>query len=61
MIGNTTTTKGLKIKSQVDYRKYEKGKEVSDEDFESIGIVPDKFHGEWNYCIKPIVRLSISL
>ena len=61
LIGNTTTTKGLKIESQVDYRKYEKGREVDDKDFESIGIVPDKFHGEWNYCIEPMVRISISL
>jgi hypothetical protein len=61
LIGNTTTTKGLKIKSQIDYRTYEKGKEVSDEDFESIGILPDKFHGEWNYRIEPIIRISISL
>ena len=60
LIGSTTTTKGLKIESQIDYRTYEKGKEVSDEDFESIGIMPDKFHGEWNYRIEPIVRINIS-
>jgi len=61
LIGNTTTTTGLKIESQIDYRKYEKGKEVSDQDFESIGIVFDKFHGEWNYRIEPMVRISVSL
>ncbi|HNC01615.1 MAG TPA: ISAzo13 family transposase [Leptospiraceae bacterium] len=61
LIGNTTTTTGLTIKSQIDYRKYEKGKEVSDRDFESIGIVPDKFHGEWNYRIEPTVRIGITL
>ncbi len=61
LIGNTTTTTGLQINSQIDYRKYEKGKEVSDEDFESIGITPNKFHGEWNYRIEPMARISISL
>ena len=61
LIGNTTTTTGLQINSQIDYRKYEKGKEVSDEDFESIGIIPNKFHGEWNYRIEPMARISISL
>ena len=61
LIGNTTTTTGLKIESQIDYRRYEKGKEVSDQDFESIGIVLDKFHGEWNYRIEPMVRISVSL
>lgn len=60
LIGNTTATKGLKINSQIDYRKYEKGREVSDEDFESIGITRDKFHGEWNYRIEPMVRVTIS-
>lgn len=61
LIGNTTTTTGLKIKSQIDYRKYEKGREVDDRDFESIGIVPNKFHGEWNYRIEPMVRIGITL
>jgi hypothetical protein len=60
LIGNTTTTKGLTIKSQIDCRHYEKGREISDEDFESIGITRDKFHGEWNYKIEPIIRVRIS-
>ena len=50
-----------KIKSQIDYRKYEKGREVDDRDFESIGIVLDKFHGEWNYQIEPVMRIGIAL
>ena len=61
LIGNTTTTKGLTIKSQIDYRKYEKGKVISDQDFENIEIVPDKFHGDWNYRITSMVRIGISL
>lgn len=61
LIGNTTTATGLQINSQIDYRKYEKGKEVSDGDFESIGITPNKFHGEWNYRIEPMARISVSL
>lgn len=61
LIGSTTTTKGLKIESQIDYRKYEKGREVSDEDFESMGITREKFHGEWNYRIEPVISIGISL
>ena len=38
-----------------------KDTEVSDKDFEAIGIVPDKFHGEWNYRIEPMMRIGISL
>jgi hypothetical protein len=26
---------------------------VSDEAFNAISIEPDRFHGEWNYRIKP--------
>ena len=61
LIGNTKTTKGLKIQAQIDYRKYEQGREIDDEDFKSIGITPNKFHGEWNYTISPVVRIGISL
>ena len=60
LIGNTTTTKGLKIRSQIDYRKYEKGREIGDKDFESIGITREKFHGEWNYRIEPVISVGLS-
>jgi len=53
LIGNTTTKTGLKIKTQVDERTYEKGRKISDEEFKKINIVPNEFHGEWNYTILP--------
>jgi transposase len=53
LIGSTTTTKGLKIQSEIDENMYEKGIKVSDNDFKKINIVNDDFHGEWNYTIKP--------
>jgi len=55
LIGSTTTTKGLKVKSELDTNKYEKGIKVSDEDFKKINIRRDSFHGEWNYTIVPQV------
>lgn len=61
LIGNTKTTKGLEIQAQIDYRKYETGKEVADEDFNEIGIIRDKFHGEWNYIISPLIKVNILL
>lgn len=61
LIGNTKTTKGLEIQAQIDYREYHTGKEVDDEDLESIGLTRDGFHGEWNYTISPMVRISVSL
>ena len=53
LIGATTTSKGLVVKSEIDKFIYKKGIKVSDEIFDKLNIVADKFHGEWNYKIKP--------
>jgi transposase len=53
LIGSTTTNKGLKVDCVIDDEEYERGVEVSDEEFDSIKIKPHKFHGEWNYTISP--------
>ena len=53
LIGNTTTTTGLKIKTKVDVRTYAKGKKISRKEFKTINITPSDFHGEWNYTIHP--------
>ena len=53
LIGATTTTKGLKVKSEIDENVYETGIKVSDKDFNQINIIRDDFHGEWNYTILP--------
>ena len=53
LIGSTTTTKGLKIKAKIDENTYEKGIKVSDEELSAVKLVPDEFHGEWNYKILP--------
>ena len=53
LIGSTTTESGLRVDCVVDDEEYERGVEVSDEEFDSIVINPHKFHGEWNYTISP--------
>jgi hypothetical protein len=53
LIGATKTERGLCVRCVLDESKYEKGLEVSAEEFDSINIVPDDFHGEWNYTIRP--------
>lgn len=55
LIGATTTTKGLKVKSMLDENEYEKGIVVEDDELKSVNIFPHRFHGEWNYTIKPTV------
>lgn len=52
LISNTTTRKGLEIIAKLDESKYATGIKVTDEQFESIALEKDDFHGEWNYKIK---------
>lgn len=53
LIGATTTSAGLTVKARVDTNLYDTGIRVSDEEMARLRIVPHKFHGEWNYTIKP--------
>jgi transposase len=53
LIANTTTSKGLKIICIKDDNKYELGTKVSDEELSEINLAKDKFHGDWNYVIRP--------
>ena len=53
LIASTTTEKGLKVKSKIDKKQYEKGLKISDEEMKSININRNNFRGEWNYVIMP--------
>jgi transposase len=53
LIAATTTRNGLKVQAKVDSDSYPKGVKVSDEEFESIRLTREEFHGEWNYIISP--------
>lgn len=53
LIGNTTTAKGLTVKCRLDRRKYPTGRKVTDQEMKQVNLQPDKFHGEWNYVIRP--------
>jgi hypothetical protein len=53
LIGNTTTNAGLRIKSALDKNTYPEKIKISDEELARIHIKPHRFHGEWNYTIKP--------
>jgi transposase len=53
LIGSTTTESGLKVHAKLDATKYEKGHKVSDEEFMAVNLTPSRFHGEWNYTIRP--------
>ena len=53
LIAATTTQTGLRVRAEIDPRKYPKGVKVSDQEVASIRIERDKFHGDWNYTILP--------
>ena len=56
LIASTTTTTGLKVMAALDEGRYPVGIKVSDEQFNSINIEGNSFHGEWNYRIFPQVN-----
>jgi hypothetical protein len=53
LIANTTTKTGLAVRAALDSRRYETGIAVSDEELKQLNIIRAKFHGDWNYVIKP--------
>ena len=53
LISRTTTTTGLKVSCRLDRRKYQTGRGVSAEEWASINLFRDDFHGDWNYAIRP--------
>jgi transposase len=53
LIASTTTKAGLTVKVRLDINRYQRGIKVSAEELGRIALEPHKFHGEWNYTIKP--------
>jgi hypothetical protein len=53
LISGTTTAKGLTVSCRLDRRKYPTGREVTAEEMKLVRIIPQAFHGEWNYVIRP--------
>ena len=53
LIGSTRTRTGFHIKAELDEGSYEKGITIADEEIADVRLVPDSFHGEWNYTINP--------
>jgi hypothetical protein len=56
LIGSTRTSTGLRVRCILDRRKYPKQVTVSDQQMAAIHIIRDKFHGDWNYTIRPAAR-----
>jgi transposase len=53
LIANTATQQGLIIQAELDTGIYPTGIKVSDQELALVNLVPENFHGEWNYTITP--------
>jgi hypothetical protein len=53
LIGNTRTTAGLKICSELDDHVYPLKETVTAEQLAQVQLTPATFHGEWNYTVTP--------
>jgi hypothetical protein len=56
LISATTTENGLHIQATLDFNDYPIGLKASDEELKMLHIKLDKFHGEWNYVIRPFKK-----
>lgn len=53
LIGNTRTTKGLRVKAKLDKRRYPTGKKVTKAQMDALSLLRHDFHGDWNYELHP--------
>jgi len=52
LITNIKTQKGLTVTAILDENNYNTEKKVSEKELNSLHIIGDNFHPEWNYCQK---------
>ena len=52
-IGNTRTEAGLQVQAELDTGLYPTGVTVTQSQMDAIALVPDEFHGDWNYQLVP--------
>ncbi|MGQ0634470.1 MAG: ISAzo13 family transposase [Planctomycetaceae bacterium] len=53
LIANTATDEGLRIKAELDTATYPLRTKVTDDELATVKIKRHKFHGDWNYSIRP--------
>ena len=53
LIGATTTSEGLRVRSELDERSYPQGVKITAAQMGQIQLQRHEFHGDWNYTIHP--------
>jgi hypothetical protein len=61
VIANTRTETGLYVRAELDTNPYPTGVKVTDEQLEAVNVRRAKFHGEWNYTIRPTRKSQTKL
>ena len=56
LIASTRTATGLRVRSELDSGRYPDGQTVSNEQIREVNLTPHRFHGDWNYTIRPKKR-----
>ena len=53
LIASTRTRTGLVVKAALDTNRYDTAIKVSDAELASLRVTRHRFHGDWNYTIRP--------
>ena len=53
LIASTKTDTGLVVKARLDSKQYKRGIKVSKDEMKKLRVKVHRFHGEWNYTIRP--------
>jgi hypothetical protein len=53
LIAGTTNRGGLKVHSELDSDQYPAGRKITNKELAEVNVSFDKFHGDWNYTIRP--------
>jgi hypothetical protein len=56
LIASTHSRSGLRVRSEIDRRRYPDGRTVTNAQLATVRLKPHAFHGEWNYTISPGAR-----
>ena len=53
LIASTHSRSGLRVRSELDRRRYPDGVTVTDAQMAAVRLGRHEFHGDWNYTIHP--------
>ena len=60
LIGATTNSKGLKVRTHRDTDTYPLGIQISNAELAAVPVTPHDFHGDWNYTVDPATTTRLT-